>query len=376
MECNCILCNKKLNNKIYSLKKMPAFVQNMSNSPEAENDSIDLDLYECDSCSLIQFSCEPVYYYKDVIRAVGLSETLRELRKEQYLNLINKYELKDKKIWEVGCGGGEFLGLWNQFDVKAFGVENNELLVDKALKENLNVVRGYVDEKYLDINGPFDAFTSFNYLEHQPKPSEWVKGIYNNLNEGAVGLLTVPSFEYFIEKASYYEFMRDHIAYYTETSLKNLFLLNGFEVLEIGRFNGDTTYIIVRKRNNTIIPDFDKQKSYLENRINDYARERNVTNMCVWGASHQAFTLLATLNLDFELSYIIDSSPIKWDKYSPVSHLRIVSPEYFYNDITEQNVLIMAPAFSYEIYNNIKVNKMNANHVIAVKDDDIICFEE
>ena len=279
MECNCILCNKKLNNKIYSLKKMPAFVQNMSNSPEAENDSIDLDLYECDSCSLIQFSCEPVYYYKDVIRAVGLSETLRELRKEQYLNLINKYELKDKKIWEVGCGGGEFLGLWNQFDVKAFGVENNELLVDKALKENLNVVRGYVDEKYLDINGPFDAFTSFNYLEHQPKPSEWVKGIYNNLNEGAVGLLTVPSFEYFIEKASYYEFMRDHIAYYTETSLKNLFLLNGFEVLEIGRFNGDTTYIIVRKRNNTIIPDFDKQKSYLENRINDYARERNVTNM-------------------------------------------------------------------------------------------------
>ena len=354
---------------------MPAFVQNMTENPE-ENDSINLDLYECDSCSLIQFNCEPVYYYKDVIRAVGLSETLRKLRIEQYKDLHDKFDLSGKKIWEVGCGGGEFLGLWNLFDVKAFGVENNEVLVDKAHKNNLNVVKGYVDDNYIDSNGPFDAFTSFNYLEHQPNPSEWVKGIYNNLSESAVGLLTVPSFEYFMEKASYYEFMRDHIAYYTETSLKNLFLLNGFEVLEIGRFNGDTTYIIVRKRNNTVIPDFDKQRNYLEKRINDYARDNNISHMCVWGASHQAFTLLATLNFDFELSYIIDSSPIKWDKYSPVSHLKIVSPDYFYNDETENNVLIMAPAFSYEIYNNIKENKKNLNHVIAVKDDDILCFED
>ena len=51
-------------------------------------------------------------------------------------------------------------------------------MVDKAQKENLNVIKGYVDESFVDSNGPFDAFTSFNYLEHQPKPSEWVKGIH------------------------------------------------------------------------------------------------------------------------------------------------------------------------------------------------------
>lgn len=354
---------------------MPAFVQNMADHPD-DNDSIDLDLYECDACSLIQFNCDPVFYYKDVIRAVGLSETLRKLRTEQYEYLYNRFKLKGKKIWEVGCGGGEFLNLWNQFEVAPFGVENSEKLVNKALDENLKVVRGYVDETYLDPNGPFDAFTSFNFLEHQPRPSEWVRGIYNNLNEGAIGLLTVPSFEYFIEKASYYEFMRDHIAYYTETSLKNLFLLNGFDMLEIGRFNGDTTYIIVQKRKSVIIPDFDKQRNYLEKRINEYAREKNISHMCVWGASHQAFTLLATLGLEFDLSYIVDSSPFKWNKYSPVSHLKIVSPESFYNDEKEEDVLIMAPAFSYEIYNNIKANKRSINNVIAVKDDDIIIFDK
>ena len=373
MECNCILCNKRLNNKIYSLKNMPAFVQNMSDNPESRDDSIDLDLYECDACSLIQFNCEPVYYYKDVIRAVGLSDTLKKLRIEQYADLFNKYSLKGKKVWEVGCGGGEFLKLWEQFDVIAFGVENNELLAGKAQSENLNVIKGYVDEGYIDINGPFDAFTSFNYLEHQPKPSEWVKGIYNNLNDGAVGLLTVPSFEYFIENASYYEFMRDHIAYYTETSLKNLFTLNGFDVLDIGRFNGDTTYIIVQKRKKITIPDFEEQRRYLENRINSFAKDNNIKEMAVWGASHQALTMLATLRFDFDVKYIIDSSPIKWDKYSPVSHLKIVSPDYFYKDDI-QDVLIMAPAFSYEICKQIKENKIGVNNIIAVKDDDILVF--
>ena len=52
---------------------MPAFVQNMSDDPNANEDCIDLDLYECEACSLIQFNCEPVNYYNDVILLMALS---------------------------------------------------------------------------------------------------------------------------------------------------------------------------------------------------------------------------------------------------------------------------------------------------------------
>ena len=39
-----------------------------------------LHLRQCSGCGLVQFDCEPVAYYRDVIRAGGGSSTMRELR--------------------------------------------------------------------------------------------------------------------------------------------------------------------------------------------------------------------------------------------------------------------------------------------------------
>ena len=60
--------------------------------------------------------------------------------------------------------------------------------------------------------------------------------IYNNLTENGVGLITVPSLEYILKYDGYYELIKDHIAYYSEESLKFLFQKNGFEILKDGVF--------------------------------------------------------------------------------------------------------------------------------------------
>ena len=39
-------------------------------------------------CGLVQFDCDPVDYYRDVIRAGGFPKTMVELRRYQYKNLI------------------------------------------------------------------------------------------------------------------------------------------------------------------------------------------------------------------------------------------------------------------------------------------------
>lgn len=369
----CIICKRALNKRIFSMDNMPSRVQFLPSEKElADDEGMKLDLYECEYCGLIQFDCSPVYYYRDVIRAVGLSQTLRELRINQYRELIDKYDLAGKKIWEVGCGGGEFLGLWNGLGVTCFGVEHNEDLVEKAVKNGLSVRKGFVDHDYIDPNGPFDAFVQFNYLEHQPDPVSMVEGIYNNLKEGGIGLLTVPSFEYFIEKASYYEFMRDHIAYYTERALQNLFLMNGFDVCDVKRFNGDTTQIIVRKRNSIVLPDFEGQRIKIEEKLNSFVNLHNdIDKIAVWGASHQGLTMMATLELRFKPCFIIDSSPLKWNAYSTVSHLAIVDPQRAYVDKPDL-IIIMAPAFSEEIAKQIRDNVPDMKYILAVKDDEVL----
>lgn len=370
---NCVLCGKILNNEIFHMENMPSKVQHLLKADEIEDDKgMNLHLYECDGCGLVQFDCQAVSYYKDVIRAVGLSDTMKKLRIDQYKRVIDKYALSGKTVWEVGCGGGEFLGLWEGLGVSYFGVENNPDLVKKAKNSGLDVEQGFVDAGYISSKGPFDVFVSFNYLEHQPDPKGMVEGIYNNLKVGGIGLVTVPSFEYFIEKASYYEFMRDHIVYYTEEALSNLFRMNGFEVCEISRFNGDTTEIIVRKRRKLELPDFNSQRDYISNCLNEFVREHDdIENIAVWGASHQGLTMLATLNMDFSIDYIIDSSPMKWDRYSTVSHLKIVKPEKAYTDNPDL-VIIMAPAFSQEIADQIRQHSEDIKYVLAIKDDKVL----
>jgi len=369
----CIICKRLLKKRIFQMDNMPSRVQFLPTEKELADDSgMQLNLYECEYCGLIQFDCDPVYYYKDVIRAVGLSSTLKELRIRQYKDLIEKYDLSGKKVWEVGCGGGEFLALWSGLDVSGFGVEHNDDLIQKANSNGLTVNKGFVDRDYRDPNGPFDAFVSFNYLEHQPDPVSMVEGIYNNLKEGGIGLLTVPSFEYFIEKASYYEFMRDHIAYYTERALQNLFLLNGFDVCEIKRFNGDTTEIIVRKRKSVVLPNFEGQRIEIEQKLNSFVEaHKEIEKIAVWGASHQGLTMMATLDLKFKPKYIVDSSPLKWNAYSTVSHLEIVDPQRAYADKPDL-IIIMAPAFSKEIAKQIRNNVPDMKYILAVKDDEVL----
>ena len=67
--------------------------------------------------------------------------------------------------------------------------------------------------------GLYDVFLSFNFLEHQPDPSTMLQAIHRNLEDDAMGLITVPSFEYIMDHNSYYELIRDHLAYYTFETL-------------------------------------------------------------------------------------------------------------------------------------------------------------
>ena len=104
------------------LENMPASAQDIPDPGEADRDQgITLRLYQCRSCGLAQFDCEPVGYYRDVIRSGGYSTTMRELRTSQYRHLIETYGLEGKKFLEAGCGQGEFLDMLKDFPVKAFG---------------------------------------------------------------------------------------------------------------------------------------------------------------------------------------------------------------------------------------------------------------
>ena len=392
---HCIACGKLLpEQSLFELTSAPASAQDIPDAKEVQQDEgVTLHLRQCGCCGLVQFDCEPVSYYRDVIRAGGGSSTMRELRTSQYRHLIETYHLEGNTFFEAGCGRGEFLKFLQEFPVEIYGMEHKADLVETAQAEGLHVWREFPereDQRFghspeasmLQESGwsvpekPFDVFLSFNFLEHQPRPDVMLKAIWNNLAEDGMGLVTVPSLEYILEKESYYELIRDHIAYYTFDTLRALLNHCGFEVLEEEMINRDTLSMVVRK---TAMPETDADVSAAgsvqsgtpsgatiiapltegykivtgEVRALTDRLVREGRRLAMWGASHQGFTLASTSELGKHLAYIIDSAPFKQGRFAPASHVPIVAPDHYFEDPVDA-VLIVAPGYTDEIAGIIK----------------------
>lgn len=418
----CIACGRALpDERLFELCDAPASAQDIPDANQIDSDrGVTLDLYQCCGCGLVQFDCAPVSYYKDVIRAGGFSTTMTGLRRRQYRHLIDTYHLEGKKFLEVGCGRGEFIKVLTEFPVEVYGIEHKADLVTLAQEAGLHVWQDFAGDPGREltdgtVRGPYDVFLSFNFLEHQPEPGVMLQTIYNNLAEDGMGLVTVPALEYILEQGSYYELIRDHIAYYSFDSLRALLNRYGFEVLEEELVNRDTIAMIVRKMPELAVEDrpgfkaggsadktgvqaaggaaaepsgetdaetpefhpvditpllagYSRVKEELDHLIKHLHEEGG--KLAIWGASHQGFTLAATLGLAGRVEYIIDSAPFKQGRYAPASHLPIVAPDHYFESPVDA-VLIVAPGYTEEIAGVIRQRYGTGVRVWTLRTDHI-----
>lgn len=351
----CLACGAPLRKEpLMVCENMPKSAQHFPAKDEIDKDvPVTLRLRECSGCGLIQLDLEAVDYYRDVIRSGGYSTTMHNLRHEQYERFLNMCPLQGKKIIEVGCGQGEFLRIWREdgFPVKAYGIENWLDLVKKAQDDGLSVTQGFAeDEETVFPDAPFDGFCSFNFLEHQPYPGKMLRSIYQNLADEAYGLITVPAWEYILEKESYYELIRDHIAYYSEDSFRLLLENNGFKVMAMRMVNRDTWEAIVAKRPPCNISAIIRNQKELQQEISAMVEtlHQNEGKLAVWGASHQGLTILSSMGLGEKVAYVIDSAPFKQGRYTIGSHIPIVPPAHVKEEPV-QAILIIAPGYTEEI---------------------------
>ena len=387
----CIVCGNALQH-LLTLENMPESAQNIPSFNDLENDHpISLTLTQCKHCGLVQFDTNPVSYYRDVIRAGGGTKTMSALRKEEYdrlLTIASEKGIQDPSFIEIGCGRGEFMKMWNQITDRPWritGIENKPELVETAVYSGLNVHVGFAEDDASIPCAPYDGFVQFNFLEHQPDPRSMLHTIWLNLKENAVGLVTVPSFEYIMEHDGYYELIHDHIANYTTDTLRYLLENSGFHVLESRIVNRDTIEMIVQKTplpEQEILPLFNGQYIDVKRLSDNYSVisqdiashiESLTTDrktLAIWGASHQGFTLAATTKLGGKVKYIIDSAPFKQGRFSPASHIPIVSPDYFLTDPVDE-ILIVAPGYTKEIAEIIRSRYGQAVSIIVLLDEKI-----
>ncbi len=341
-----------------SYKNMPGRAQNFPNNKELKFDiGIDVDIYQCPSCGLIQLFSKPVDYYKDVIRAISVSDDMKMFRKEYFNEFIVNCGLQGKRVIEIGAGCGEYMELLLAEDVQVYGLEHLQASVESAQKKGLTVYQGFVEDSKTEIQGsPYDGFLIMNFLEHVPNPKEFLRGIAANIKDEAYGLIEVPNGDYIIQNQIFSEFMLDHLCYFTQESLKNILNICGFEVIECKVIWND--YIIsavVKKRNKFDATIFEKKKNKFICSINTYIEKmkKKGKKVAVWGAGHQALAIIALANLQGKIECVFDSASFKQNRYTPATHIPIYAPDKI-NELGIEAILIIAGSYSEEVYNLIR----------------------
>lgn len=357
---NCRLCHGTLPARpLLALVGMPNAAQFLPSKDELHTDKgTNLDIFECAQCGLVQTSQEPVPYYKEVIRASAFSAEMAGFRKQQLKEWADQYQLSSKRILEIGSGKGEYLHLLTKAGMQASGTEYGEVSVKACKQQGFDVWQVFPEGNDLILPvAPFDAFASFNFMEHWPHPKKTLNNIAEVLKPNAIGLIEVPNFDMILKNNLFTEFISDHIFYFTAKTLRLMLETSGFEVIEIQSIWYD--YILsatVRKRVASDMTAFVDKREDMSLALHRFVDQYPIGSVAVWGAGHQALATLALLGIHEKIKYVVDSAPFKQGKFTPATHLPIVPPSTLSLDPVNA-IVVMAAGYSDEVVKIIQAEK-------------------
>ena len=368
---NCRLCQKKLPQNPQLIIKsgdIPAQGFLKKNNQKTLNN---LSIYQCSFCGVTQHNSNPVSYYKDVIRATAFSKQMEIFRIKQIKSWINKYDLYQKNIIEVGSGRSEFMEIFNKLNHSSiYGIENSTQNFLYAKEKGYRVYKGYLgDSKFKKINKKFGAFTCFSFMEHWPNLNQCFINLHSILTSQAIGLIEVPNLDLIMEKQIYTEFTIDHIFYFSPKTLKLVFEMNGFDVISVNKIWHD--YIlsaVVQKREIKNLNYFKEKKQKINKSINELIKKFGIDKTTIWGAGHQSISIISQSGVYKKLSFIVDSAVFKQNLYIYGLNTIVLPPEVIKTKGID-TVIIIAAGFSDEIAKILKKKFKDVKNIFILREN-------
>lgn len=330
---------------------MPAAAQGLPTAEQLADDrGITLDLRQCSGCGVVQLTTPPVPYWREVIRAAGLSPEMRAFRLAQFGDWLDRHALRGRRILEVGCGRGEYLALLGEAGADAWGLEFAPAAVAACRAAGLQVEQGFLDGPDVRLAGsPFDGFAILNFLEHLPDIPGVLRGIAAHLAPGATGLVEVPNFDMILRAGLFAEFIPDHLYYFTRQTLTGVLAHHGFDVLDCQPAWHD--YVLsatVRVRQPVDLSPLALSQGALKRDFDAFLARFAPGRVAIWGAGHQALALISLMDIAPHIRFVLDSAPFKQGRFTPATHLPIVPPERL-DDGEVDAVIVLAASYSDEV---------------------------
>jgi len=294
-------------------------------------------------------------YYDDYVNAPSLSLQAQQFQTGQAREFVNRFGLSGRRVLEIGCGDGYFLRAMHEAGAHCFGIEPSSAQPQYASQPGIQIEFGFLSGRRILPEAPFDAFVARQVLEHVDDMSDFLLTIRGNLRAGAVGLVEVPNLDKLIGEARFFDFIPEHVNYFTPRSLSLVLQLAGFEVLEICPVEeGESLRALVQWQPT---PDYELLMSRVESLRFDIAAfvtdcHSQGKKVAFWGAGGKGLSMMAIANVQ-DVQLLVDSDPRKVGLYTPVSHRRVSSPETLALQGIDA-VIVVAPAYENEIVTKLR----------------------
>lgn len=376
---NCLLCGSVLPDvPVIQFDALPYGAQNFPTAEAlAEDAGKPFDVFQCVACGHVQSNSQPVIYQQAGTSATAFSQAMLDIRKTQIHNLVQEHGLKGKTLLDVGSGDGQTLHIIADAGAVPIGIEPAPEAVAVSVEQGFTAHEGYITRDYRLSDELFDGFVCYHVIEHVPDVRDFLQGIAFNMKPGAVGLVETPNFDQSLQKTRFYDIVIDHLSYFTLETLKLSAEMSGFDVLSIEKSHADENLVmIVRRRVQTDFAPMLNQRQSLQEQLQTFvqAHHANGKRVAIWGASYQTLTLLASLSFD-KIAYVIDSAPYKQGRFTPVSHLPVVSPDALQHDPIDA-IIISTSRYEDEILAQIETTMDFKGEIASLRGGDIVRLKQ
>lgn len=336
----------------------------------------------CAGCGHVQLTerVAPTEMFTQYLYISSASDTLKTHFAELAELLVRRRGLVPiDLVIDIGCNDGSLLSCFRSHGVRTLGVDPARNLADLASGAGIDRFTGFFGSASAEtIVGHFGRaalVTATNTFPHIPDLDDFIEGVDRVLTPG--GALVVEA-HYLVDLLGQHAFdtiYHEHVSYWALGPMARLFERLGFEVTRaerlplhhgqlratvqrIGEGVVDTSVSeLLEAERSAGIGDrqtyirFAERVAHLREALRDVLRELKQRGKALagYGAPAKGSTLLEYVGIGPEtLEYIADRSVLKQGRYTPGSHIPIVSPERLLEDAPDY-VVLLAWNFSEEI---------------------------
>ncbi len=337
----------------------------------------DIALALCHVCGFISniaFDASVHEYSAKYEETQGFSGTFNKFHRTLAQNLIDRHNLRNKDIIEIGCGKGEFLSMICElgnnrgvgFDPAYIPERNNS-----AAKDKITFITDFYSEKYTSYHA--DAVICKMTLEHIPDTEAFIKTVRRSIGDrfDTLVFFQIPDVTRVLKDIGFWDIYYEHCSYFSPGSLGRLFRKCGFDVLALGtEYDGQYLMIEAKPSKGTPtspLPEENDLKS-IHDDVENFSKNigptlerwrsilddvrREGKKAVIWGGGSKGVAFLTTLHIENEIAYAVDINPYKHGTFMAGTGQEIVGPE-FLKTYQPDVVIVMNPIYCDEIQKDL-----------------------